>query len=349
MLQRLDIHHAALCLLGSGNSAHLQSVGVFLQQLIGHLRHSVLGRGGLTAVLHPQCQHHLALPQGNGVHQRGLDLLDHQGIVILQQTGLRTHLNGHHTGQLQIVDLLFKPVAHADQVVIGLCILGKAGLLRLFAQLLQLIAAHVCQTLFPGQNVHGQLFIVLQVQLIHLVKHGHVLEQRDLMILQILGDLVHVGLHLAVLCLHGLDAVAGLFEQARQSLFLLLCAEAFQLHHKAAQILADFAHILVADIGQRTLGKRCHALLGGSTVLQHLIGIPHINLPGELVDRGTLLLRQHAVIQHHRLHFFLHLGCGRSGGGSGCLRGQGQSGNLRSGGSIGSQRQLGHVVVSHHF
>jgi hypothetical protein len=34
------------------------------------------------------------------------------------------------------------------------------------------------------------------------------------MVLQILGDLVHIGLDLAVLGLHGLQLVAGLLEQA---------------------------------------------------------------------------------------------------------------------------------------
>ena len=166
------------------------------------------------------------------------------------------------------------------------------------------------------------------------------------MVLQILGDLVHVGLHLAVLGLHGLDAVAGLFEQARQSLLLLLGAEALQLHHQAAQILADLAHVLVADVGQCALGEAGHALLGRRAVLQHLVGVPHVDLLGEFVDGGALLLRQHAVVQHHRLHFLLHLG---GGGGGRRFRRQGQGGDLRRCGGIGSQRQFGHVVVSHVF
>ena len=278
MLQRLDVDDGALRFLGSGDGAHLQRVGVLLQQVVGHLRHRVLGGGGLTAVLHAQRQHHLALPQRDGVHQRGLDLLDHQRVVVLQQAGLGTHLDGHHAGQLQIVQLLFKAVAQVHQIVVRLGILGQTGLLRLLAQLLQLRGAHLGQPLLAGQDIHGQFLVILQVQLIHLVEHGHVLQQRDLMVLQILGDLVHVGLDLAVLRLHGLQLVAGLLEQAEQALLLLVLAEALQLHHQTAEILADLAHILAADVVQRVLGEGRHALLGGSAVLQHLIGIADVDL-----------------------------------------------------------------------
>ena len=333
MLQRFDVHHAALRLAGGGDGTHLQRVGILLQQLVGHLRHRVLGGGGLTAVLHAQRQHHLALPQRDGIHQRGLDLLDHQRIVVLQQPGLGSHLDRHHAGQLQIVQLLFKPVAHSHQIIVGLRILGKAGLLRLLPQLLQLTGTHVRQTLLTGQDVHGQLLIILQVQLIHLVEHGHVLQQRDLMVLQILGDLVHVGLDLAVLRLHGLQLVARLLEQAEQALLLLVLAEALQLHHQTAQILADLAHVLVADIGQCALGEGGHALLGGGAVLQHLIGVPHIDLLGKLIDGDLLLLRQHTVVQYHRFHFLLHLGSGR---GRGRIRCQGQGRHLLRGGGVGA-------------
>ena len=107
------------------------------------------------------------------------------------------------------MELLFKPVAQVHQVVIGLGVLGKTRLLRLFAQLLQLRGPHLRQPLLPGQDIHGQFLVILQVQLIHLVKHGHILQQGDLVLLQALGDFVHVGLHLAVLGLHGLQPVAG--------------------------------------------------------------------------------------------------------------------------------------------
>ena len=305
MLQRLDVHDGALGLLGGGDGPHLQGVGVLLQQLVGHLRHGALSRRGLTAVLQPQRQHHLALPQGNGVHQRGLDLLDHQRVVVLQQPGLGAHLHRHHPGQLQIVDLLFKPVAQVHQIVIGLCVLCRAGLLRLLAKLLQLAAAYRLQPLLTGQNVHGQFLVVLQVQLIHLVEHGHVLEQRDLVLLQRLGDLLHVGLHLAVLGLHALQSVPGLLEQAHEALLFFAVAEALQLHHQTAQVLPDLAQILAANVIQGALGETRHALLCGGAVLQDHVGIPHIDLVGKLLHRLLLLVGQELFIHLHRLDLLL--------------------------------------------
>ena len=267
MLQRLDVHNGALRLLGSGDRPHLQGVGVFLQQLIGHLRHRVLGGGGLTAVLHAQRQHHLTLPQGDGVHKGGLDLLDHQRVVVLQEPGLGAHLDGHHAGQLQIVELLLKPVAQAHQVVVRLGVLRQAAGLCLLAQLLHLRGPDLRQPLLAGQDIHGQLLVILQVQLIHLVKHGHILEQGDLMIFQILGDLIHVGLYLVVLGLHGLQLVARLLEQAPQALAVLVLAEALQLHHQLAQIVADLPHVLGANVVQRVLGEGRHALLCRRAIL----------------------------------------------------------------------------------
>ena len=75
MLQCFDGNHRPLRLLGGFDGAHLQQIGVFLEQLIGHVGDSCLGSRGLSPVFQAQSQHHLALPQGDGIDQRGLDLL----------------------------------------------------------------------------------------------------------------------------------------------------------------------------------------------------------------------------------------------------------------------------------
>ena len=162
------------------------------------------------------------------------------------------------------------------------------------------------------------------------------------MVFQILGDLVHVGLDLAVLGLHDLQLVAGLLEQPLQALLLLVLAEALQLHHQlaeglahqTAQILADLAHVLVAHVVQGILGEGRHALLGGGAVLQHLIGVTDVDLLGEGVHGLTLLLGQQALVHGHRLDLlFLMYGHRRGGIGIGC------QGQLR-------HHVIGHVSVS---
>ena len=202
------------------------------------------------------------------------------------------------------MELLLKAVAQVHHVVIRLGILGKACLLRLHAQLLQPPGTHLLQPSLAGQNIHGQFLVILQVQLIHLIEHGNVLHQRDLMLLQRLGNAVHIGLYLAVLGLHALELVAGLAEQARQTLLLLLRAEALELHHQLTQIRAHLAQILAADIAQSVLGKARHALLSGGAVLQHHVGVGDVDLLGELLHRLLLLFGEQALIQRHRLHLF---------------------------------------------
>ena len=84
VLKGLDVDDAALGLLGGGHGAHVQHLGVFAQQLVGHIGHGGLRRGGLTGTLQTEGEHHLALPERDGVDQRGLDFLDHHGVVVLQ-------------------------------------------------------------------------------------------------------------------------------------------------------------------------------------------------------------------------------------------------------------------------
>ena len=164
------------------------------------------------------------------------------------------------------------------------------------------------------------------------------------MILQILGDLVHIGLYLAVACLESLDLLTSLFEQPLQSLGLFKGGKALQLHHETAQILADLAQILVAHVAQRTLGEGGDALLRRCAVLQDLIGVADVDLLGKLVDGGLFFLCQHAVVQHHRLYHLFLLGDGGSGR---CFGGQGQGGHLHSHGIIGGQGQLRHHILGH--
>ena len=105
----------------------MQGFGVLFQQSIGHIVDLPLGCGGLGGVGNAQGQDHLIFPKGNGVYQGGLDLLNHDGVVVLDHPDLGSGLDGDGPGQLQVVDLLFKPVALLRQISGCLGILGKAS------------------------------------------------------------------------------------------------------------------------------------------------------------------------------------------------------------------------------
>ena len=70
-------------------------------------------------------EHHLALPQRNGVDQRSLNLLRHQLIAGLNQANLRRHLNGNVARKFEVVELLFKAIRLVGQILCRLCILGQ--------------------------------------------------------------------------------------------------------------------------------------------------------------------------------------------------------------------------------
>ena len=149
----------------------------------------------------------------------------------MQQAGLGPHLNGDHPGQLQVVELLLKPATQVGKIIIGLgVLLGPAGG-GLLPQLLQVVGPQVLQPLLAGNDIHGELFVVLGIQLIHLVQHGDVLHQHHLVVLQHPHDLVHVDLGLGVARLHGLQFIPLLFEEAQEAALVFLLAEALQFHH----------------------------------------------------------------------------------------------------------------------
>ena len=225
-----------------------------------------------------QCQNHLALPKGNGIYQSGLDLLCHQGVIALYQTDLGCCLDGDHAGQFQVMDLLLKSLAHGIQVLGCLGILRKTASLGFLHKLRKVCAAHFLEFLLSGQNVHGKLFKIIQVQRIHLVHGGSVLHKLNLVLLQGLYDLRDICLRLGIFCLHSFYFIGAAFEQAAQSLFLLGCIEAFELCHHIAQKISHFTQVLCLYLFQSLLGKIRHLFLGSCPVLQNGCGIADINL-----------------------------------------------------------------------
>ena len=270
-----------------------------------------------------QCQHHLVLPQRDGVHDSGLDLFCHHGIVVLQQTDLGTHLQTDVAGQLQIIQLFLKALALVGKVAGGLCVLRQTGDLGLVHGLLQFVGTHISQLFLAGKDIHAQLLEVGHVQLVHLIQHGDILEQLHLMCLQHGLDLFHISLGLVVLGLEGIQ-LAGLFlEEAHNALLLLLVGvKALQLANEVSDHIAHLAQILGGHLGEGSLGKIADLLLAGRAVLQHLLAVGDIDLLGKLIHHGLLLGGQ------------VHL----------CFRGRGSGGLflLRHSSGGGVQRQGGH-------
>ena len=162
-------------------------------------------------------------------------------------------MNGNNPCQLQIMEFFLKPLTHLAEIVVSLGVLLCTCRLSAGFQVRQLTGSELFQPPLSRQNVHGQFFIVLQIQLIHLVQHGDVFHQRQLVLLQLAGNLVHIGLDLGILCLHCLQPVSSLFKEAQNSLFLLLVSKAPQLHHQLGESLSHLAQVLGADRGKRGL------------------------------------------------------------------------------------------------
>ena len=219
----------------------------------------------------------------------------------------------------------------------------------------------VLQPLLAGNDIHGELFVVLGIQLIHLVQHGDVLHQHHLVVLQHPDDLIHIDLCLGIAGLQGLQLVALLLEEAEQAaLLLLILAKIFQLHHQVGQGLAHLAQVLGLDAVQGVFREGGNVLLGRGAVLEHHIGVGDVDLLGKVIHHFPLRLTEHGLVHLDGVDVPLLLALCLCDGSllDGRLRRrvQGQGRSLRRGGSRGcgriglrSQSQLGgHIQIVAH-
>ena len=248
-----------------------------------------------------QGNHDLALPQRQRVGQRALDTLHQQAVIVLQQADLRGHLQRHLTGELEVVQLLFKTVAVGGHIVGALGVHGVAALGGAGFQLLQRGAAHLGQPLFAGQDIHGQLLEVLGVHVVEVVEEADVLEQLDLIALQRRGDGVDVDLHLVVLGLHVAHGLFGVPEQAPQPLGLFgAIAEALDFVDQLDQHFAHFAGVVGAHGGKRAVAEIGDLFLRVGPVEQHVVGVVQVDLLGEFLDGPAVGLAEHGGVHLRR-------------------------------------------------
>ena len=258
---------------------------------------------------HAQGQNHLVLPQGDGVHNGGLDLFSHHRIVGLDQADLWAHLDGDIAGQLQVIQLLFKAVALVGQVAGGLGIFRQAGCFGLGFSGGQVVLPHLLQLFAAGQDIHAQLLEIDKVQLVHLVQHGNVFHQGYLVVLQLGLDAFHVHISFVVFHFQGFQLV-GLFLEKAQEAFLIFCGgvKAFQLADQLGDEFAGLTHILGAHAGKRTVRKITQLFLAGGAVLQNHLGVGQVDLFSKILHHLLLFGAQRGILHGNggSLFGFLH-------------------------------------------
>ena len=151
VLERFDVDDAALGLAGNLDSRGVQHLRVLLEQVVRHVRDSALRTGGLSLVRNAEREHHLAFPQGNSVHDGGLDLLDERDLVVLHEANLRRRLHSDGAGEVQVAELLLEARAHGLEVLRSLGVLGAAGGAGMLDKLDELAFANLCELLLARE------------------------------------------------------------------------------------------------------------------------------------------------------------------------------------------------------
>ena len=274
----------------------MQHLRVLLEQVVRHVRDGALRTSGLGLVRNAEREHHLALPQRDGVHNGGLDLLDKRNLVVLHEANLRRRLHGDGAGEVQIAKLLLEARAHGLEVLRSLGVLGAAGGAGVLDKLDELAFANLRELLFARKQIHRELLEVREVQLVHLVERRRVLHERHLVVLQLVDNLVHVRLGLVVARPKRLHLVDTALEEAEQPL-LLGGVEPAQLVDNAGDKIAHLAQIVRAHPLERRLGEIGHLLLRAGAVLHDGGRVAHIDLLGERFNHLFLVIGEHGVVE----------------------------------------------------
>ena len=293
---------------------------------------------------HAQRQNHLVFPQRDGVDDGGLNFLRHHGVVGLDEANLRAHLDGDVAGQLEIIQLFLEPVAQIGQIAGGLRVLRQLGAGGLLLSGFQLGFTHLRQFFLAGQNIHGQLLEVHQIQLIHFVQHGDVLHEHHLMVLQLGLDALHVFVGAVVAGLEGLQIGLLLFEEPENAALLFLGGvKALQFVDEVGDELAGLAHVLGANLGKGGVGKFAQLFLAGGAVLQHHLAVGDVDFFRKIVHHLLLFGGEGGVLHHDGSGFLRLLHHLFVGGRVQRQRGCGGGGVQRQAGGGGSvQIKIGH-------
>ena len=274
----------------------MQHLRVLLEQVVRHVRDSALRTDGLSLVRNAEREYHLALPQRNGVHNGGLDLLDERNLVVLHEANLRRRLHSDGAGEVQVAELLLEARAHGLEVLRSLGVLGATGGAGMLDKLDELALANLRKLLLARKQVHRKLLEVHEVQLVHLVERRRVLHERHLVVLQLVHDLIHVRLGLVVARAKRLHLVDAALEEAEQPL-LLGGVEPAQLVDDAGDKIAHLAQIVRAHPLERRFGEIGHLFLRAGAVLHDGGRVAHIDLLGELLDHLLLVIGEHGVVE----------------------------------------------------
>ena len=199
------------------------------------------------------------------------------------------------------MQLLFKPIALGGQVVGLLGVHGVAAGGGSVLEALQVGVPHFLQALFARHDVHGQLVEVLQIHIVELIEHGHILEQLHLMVFQVARDVLHVFGHVLILGLDGSDLLLRAEEQALEALGLFPGGvEALELGDQLGQDIAHFAGIAGFHVGKHGVREAGNLLLSVRAVEHHMIRVGQINSLGERRHLNLFLVREGRIQGRHR-------------------------------------------------
>ena len=149
------------------------------------------------------------------------------------------------------------------------------------------------QRLLAGGDVHVELLEVVEVELVHLVEHGHVLEQRHARALERVDDAVDAGGDLLVA---GGEAVEGVGEPAEDgdprhpgAAAERVDVDLAHLLEQVGERLAAGAGVLVAHVAEQRVGEVGDAALGGQAVAEHALRVAHVDAVLDLGDAGQVV------------------------------------------------------------
>ena len=215
-----------------------------------------------------QSQYHLIFPQWNRIIDGRLDFFRDENVIVLNHFDLCCCLDTDGLRQFEVIKLLIKLFTKGSKIISSLCIQCLTGNSRFFLHCRQCFSTFLFQPFSACHDVHRQFFIILQICLIHFIKHHDIGEQLVLMPFERLRNSVNIFFNTAITFLHPGDFIPRLLKKSKKTAFCLFCCrKLFQLFHKICKHLIRSIQSLATRLFQRTVRKRRHFFLAGSAIL----------------------------------------------------------------------------------
>ena len=141
----------------------------------------------------------LLTPQGHGVDECGIDLVDKPFVVFLNKTNTWQTLHGYLTCELEIMHTSFEIISTSPHVAKLLSVQNFIGSRCFLFRCRNHFVIDVLELLLSSENVSLKIMKVIEVRAVEFVQAGDVAQQLRLVPFKVVGNGIDLSTHAFIL------------------------------------------------------------------------------------------------------------------------------------------------------